>query len=489
MGNATGEPSSTAIQDADASLGARFLILWIIPVAVAAVVSFVPPILNDGDTFWHVATGGWILDHGQVPHADPFSFTFAGKPWVAHEWLSEVVMAAAFRLAGWSGVMLLTGLCAGAVAAIMARWLVRWTPPLVAVTALAVGLACVAPSLLARPHIVSLPLLALWTVALLDARSRGRSPSLWLIPLMTLWANLHSSFIVGIGLAAAVGLEASLARDSKGWRTPVAWSGFALAALAAALVTPQGLEGLAFPLRVLGMRTLPSITEWRGPDFMRLEPMEPALAVGLLAVFWKGARLGFVRAVIVLGLVHMAFQHTRQEVLLGVIAPLVIIEPLGRALGAQPARETWTPFSRELWPRTALAVALLVGAAAIRLALPLLRQDGPTAPISALAHAPAELRHAPVLNDYDFGGYLIFASVRPYIDGRADMYGDAFIADDDALQRGDAAALARAVGRWRIRWAILAPSRPLVGVLDADPAWRRLYADRYAVLFVRNPPP
>jgi hypothetical protein len=31
-----------------------------------------------------------------------------------------------------------------------------------------------------------------------------------------------------------------------------------------------------------------------------------------------------------------------------------------------------------------------------------------------------------VLNTYGFGGYLIFSGVRPFIDGRSDMYGDAF---------------------------------------------------------------
>ena len=62
----------------------------------------------DGDTNWHVATGRWILAHGAVPTTDPFSFSAYGHRWVAHEWLSEVLMALAWQGAGWSGVMLLT---------------------------------------------------------------------------------------------------------------------------------------------------------------------------------------------------------------------------------------------------------------------------------------------------------------------------------------------------------------------------------------------
>ena len=52
--------------------------------------------LRDGDTGWHLATGAWIVGHGTVPLADPFSFSAAGKSWVAHEWLSELLMYALF---------------------------------------------------------------------------------------------------------------------------------------------------------------------------------------------------------------------------------------------------------------------------------------------------------------------------------------------------------------------------------------------------------
>jgi hypothetical protein len=71
--------------------------------------AFAPQVLGDGDTWSHVATGEWIIAHGAVPRADPFSHSMPGAPWIAHEWLSEVILAFAFRLGGWSGVALLTG--------------------------------------------------------------------------------------------------------------------------------------------------------------------------------------------------------------------------------------------------------------------------------------------------------------------------------------------------------------------------------------------
>jgi hypothetical protein len=457
---------------------AWYLWAWIVPLAAAAAVSFATPILGDGDTFWHLATGRWILDRGEVPQVDPFSFTYAGRPWVTHEWLSEVVMALAFRLAGWGGLMLLIGAAFGATAALMIRWLMRWLSPLVAGLTMVTGLACVVPNLWTRPHILSLPLLAFWTIRLLDARARRQAPELWLLPLMTLWANLHSSFVVGVGVAVALGLEAALDFRASRVRTLLGWAGFCLACPIVALITPHGVEGLVFPLKVMTMKSLPGISEWVGPDFMKVQPMEIALLAGFFFLFWRGARLGAVRAALTLLLVHMTFQHIRQEVLLGVLVPLIIAEPVAAALG--PAVRIGE--RRPAPPQLALAGVLAAALVLIRVLIPETRVDGTTAPISALAHVPPALARQPVLNDYDFGGYLIFKGVRPYIDGRADMYGDPFIEDFRQVEGASQSAMERVISYYKIRWAIMAPGQPLVGALDRTPGWRRIYADRYAVV-------
>jgi len=463
---------------------ARLLLVWLVPIGLAGAVAFAPQVLNDGDTFWHVAAGRWMLDHHAIPSADPFSFTFRGRPWVAHEWLSEVLLAGAFAAAGWAGVMLLTAVSAGALAAIMAAWLIRWLPPLSTAAALALGFACIAPGLLARPHLIVLPLAALWTAALLEARARGGAPALALALLMAIWANMHSSFILGLAIAGAFALEALL--DVSRWRRRalVGWGAFLAASALLCLATPNGLAGLAFPLKVMGMKTLPAITEWQGPDFLKPSPLELALLAGAFVAFWRGVRLTAVRALVLIGLVHMTLQHVRQEALLGALGPLVLAEPLGRALAAPalPADFPWR-LPRAEWLLAGLLAVVVAGA---RLAIPQPRQDGPTAPVTALAQVPPSLRARPLLNDYDFGGYLIFEGARPFIDGRADMYGDDFVAADARLQDGDRAALAQALARWRPQWAIVRPERPLAAALAGTPGWRRVYADRYAVVLVND---
>ena len=78
--------------------------LFIGVLLLPAVLGSSATIFNDGDVSWHIATGQWILDHRSIPHADPFSFTWAGKPWVPIEWLAELIYASAYRLASYGGV-------------------------------------------------------------------------------------------------------------------------------------------------------------------------------------------------------------------------------------------------------------------------------------------------------------------------------------------------------------------------------------------------
>jgi hypothetical protein len=117
----------------------------------------------------------------------------------------------------------------------------------------------------------------------------------------------------------------------------------------------------------------------------------------------------------------------------------------------------------------------------VRMELPITRKDNLVAPVTALAHVPPDLVAQPVFNHYNFGGYLIFKGVKPFIDGRADMYGDAFAKDYFNASKPDRATLATLFRRYGVTWSILPPESPVIPVLDAA-GWRRLYADRYAVV-------
>src|SRR5258708_36376083 len=45
-----------------------------------ALAGFAPGLLNDGDTYWHIRAGEWMVAQGAVLRADIFSATMAGAP-------------------------------------------------------------------------------------------------------------------------------------------------------------------------------------------------------------------------------------------------------------------------------------------------------------------------------------------------------------------------------------------------------------------------
>jgi hypothetical protein len=91
-----------------------------------------------------------------------------------------------------------------------------------------------------------------------------------------------------------------------------------------------------------------------------------------------------------------------------------------------------------------------------------------------------------VFNEYTFGGPLILAGIKPYIDGRSELYGDDFMNDYVKITDGDAARFDHAVKRYDIRWTILPPENDLVAVIDRSGQWRRIYADKVGVIYVRK---
>lgn len=454
-------------------------LLVAIAAALAALyAAFAKSIFNDGDTGWHLAAGDWIIGHRAIPHSDVFSFTLRGHPWVAHEWLAELIMAAAFRSAGWSGLALATA-AAFATTLLIAGLRAARTMPIRYVLALIALLAsALSPGLLARPHVLAWALLAIWLEVLLRARERNKAPPLAAAALMTVWANLHASFIFGLAIAAAFALEAVLAAADRR-STVFAWGLFGLLSLSAALITPNGLEGLLYPFQVSGMKALPLIAEWRTMSLPQ-DWMFLVLVLGVAgAAFRRWRRIGIVRIGLLALLIAMGVLHARHQAVFAIVAVMAIV-PAAFGRRSESARLT----------RPALlllaAVGLLIAAA--RLIVPFNRGESANWPLRAIAAVPAELRTQPVLNSYGFGGPLILMGIAPFIDGRADMYGDDFTIVHDRMVGGDKAELRAAEIRWNLRWAILAPSDGLAQVLARDPQWRLTYSDRWAMVFIRQLP-
>ena len=479
MASGTAEPRAPADAPAHSAIDANTLVLLVFALIVPFLLGSSSTIFEDGDVSWHIAAGQWMIAHGQVPMTDPFSFSAFGQRWVAHEWLGEAVMGGAYNLAGFTGVALLTVLALSALIVILGIELGRWLRAWEAAAILAAVTVVLIPFLHARPMVLAWPFLAFWSVALLHARERGRAPSLWLALVMLAWVNMHASFALGLLLIGAFGLEA-LIEDPDKKRAVIGWGSFGVACLVASLVNPNTVTALLIPIGAFTSSDIRLINEFKPTDMSFTPWFEYSLLFLLALCFLRGVRVTVVRLLVVLLLLHLAFQHMRHQALFIIIAPLLLA---GFLASEKPARALDPMRSRRLVMLGGLALLVL---GTIRLANPLPAPNSDRNPTSAIAAVPGPLRTQRVLNSYSFGGPLILYGIRPYIDGRTDLYGEPFVRDYQAMLEGKSGKYAEAMRRWNFRWALISTKDPnLLRLLDSDRSWKRVRADRYAVTFVR----
>ena len=168
----------------------------------------------DPDLWWHLQAGQDIVQTHSIPKVDTYSFTKAGSEWVAHEWLSEVVMFLIYRASGWGGLLFIFS----ALIAVTLYLTYRRCEgkPYVAALAILLAAASSSPLFGIRPQMITFFLAAIVIGLSTRYASDGNSRRLWwLVPMMLLWVNLHAGWALGLGL---IGLYlVSLVLDGK-WR-------------------------------------------------------------------------------------------------------------------------------------------------------------------------------------------------------------------------------------------------------------------------------
>ena len=107
-------------------------------------------------------------------------------------------------------------------------------------------------------------------------------------------------------------------------------------------------------------------------------------------------------------------------------------------------------------------------------------------PVAAVTELK-KLHLARVLNDYDFGGFLIANGVAPFIDGRTELYGEKFFVDHNAasgLMEPD--NLFRLLEQYNIEATLLRTQSAATKLLDHVDGWQKIYSDDIATIHLRK---
>jgi hypothetical protein len=244
------------------TLGA-FLRLALGTAASAGVVLLIATTRADVDLWGHVRFGMDILDSRHVARVDPYSFT-SDVPWVNHEWLAEVIFAAAWRGGGNAGLIGVKLACAlGALAFVGFSLRTRDVTGHALVMLLGLALVGILPRVThVRPQLFSALLFAA-LIFILNRTDRGaRTGLIWTVPLLALWANLHGGWIVGLATVGVWALGDAWQRRADGWRQHAVLAYAAVSAVAT-LLNPYGAELWTFLLGTVRFGR-EAISEW-GP--------------------------------------------------------------------------------------------------------------------------------------------------------------------------------------------------------------------------------
>jgi hypothetical protein len=453
--------------------------------------------LRDPDPYWQIVVGNWMLDHHRVPTSDLFSYTMPGAPATTQEWGAEIIVAAVYRLAGWSGLIVLAGVIFALTLAYVARFLVRRLEPLYAVTLTCLTGAMMFPLSMARPHAMVWPLAAIWAGKLVESAEARRGPPWWLAGLMWLWANLHGSFVLGLALIVPFAVESAL--EARGTLSQsqyrglvIRWMLFLAAAVAVVLLNPVGYHALLFPFHMLAMKSvLALISEWRSPDFEQLQGLAIWL-LALLALALSGRlRLPWIRCALLLGLIYMALQHQRNVPLLALLSPFILASPLRAQLkDTAPDNNVLDRVFRALAQPAARSSGCVVMIGSFMVAALIVRAESPAptrySPVRAVDALLASGLKGPILNDYNFGAYLIFRGIPVFIDSRADMYGEKFVIETLETVWLTRPGFEELLEKYQIQSTLLPVNAAANALLDRLPGWRLLYADNVAIVHVRN---
>jgi hypothetical protein len=467
--------------------------------------------ITDPDVWWHLRTGQLISQNHGIFHTDPYSFTRFGQPWINHEWLSEVLMFALYRVAGFGG--LIVAFAAVISATLFLVFLRSAGRPYLAALMTLWGAVASAPSWGVRPQMFSLLLASIFLV-LLEASERRPRLLWWTAPLMLLWVNLHAGYPIGLAFLALFllgeGLEAAIGTDpwSKSFpRFKALGMAFTLC-LALVAVNPNGVRIYWYPFETLRSAAMHRfIHEWFSPDFhdstyLPLLLMLLALIAGL-ALSPRCPRLR--NLVLLLATIPAALRSIRHIPILVLVIVPVLAELAGGWLWRPgvPARldgrDARPPsfFRRRLTASASrtLAINFLVlfaftSFAILRVRHVVSRQSETEAqhfPMAAAAFLQQQNLPGPMMNHYNWGGYFIwklYPQYRVFMDGRADIYGDTFMTDfSDCYYLTD--DWRKSLQTWRIRTLVLPPDAPLITGLRASPEWQQLYADSQAVILTR----
>lgn len=481
------------------TLGKLFFIL----VVLGSLIFQLRPI-GDPDFWWHLKTGQLIVQNHQIPAVDDFSFTANGKPWIAHEWLSEIILYGVYKAGGIPLSILFSAII---VTAAFLLTLLRSNEKkniYALASALLLGVILSTPVLWARPQNFTLLYASLFLIVLDRFEKHGNTRLLILLPvIMLLWVNQHGAYIIGLGLIGIyilgnfIDRAVLVVRKQLEFKSIISKSLWILAiffgiCLLAVLANPNGVKMILYPFQTVGDDSMKAYNqEWVSPNFH--ERTWIPLAVMILALIWFAMKskkpISTTNSLLCVVFAFLALFAVKQVALFAIAAIPILADLISDVI---PFSESPGNLKKGVVPLAILSIAGIVFLGANSLIHINDKQsefmDG-FFPSGAMAFIQEEGIAGNIFNSYNWGGYIIwnrYPQQRVYIDGRCDLYGESFVNRYVDIYMGKP-GWNKALKEDKIAYVLVEPSTYLAYALKDSSEWTQIYSDEVSVLYEFTP--
>ena len=450
---------------------------------------------DDPDMWWHLKTGEIIWTTHTIPTTDLFSYTTNHHAYVAHEWLSQVLIYGAYKFGGYPGLML--WLCFFTSALFIAGyglcWLYSENAKIGFLGALTIWLFATI-GLAPRPQMIGYLLLVIELLLLHLGRTRNPRWFLGMPPLFAIWVNCHGSFFLGL-IVAGVFLLGSLFNFQRGLLVSPRWDPHCRRMLTLALVlsvaalflNPIGAKQILYPLETLLHQPigLSQVDEWQPlqlVDERGLAFMGVLGSIFLLVIVRRTELLWQELLMLALG-TWMAASHRRMIFVFGILAAPILSRLLSTSWEDHNDEQ-----DRPLLNAVFITASLLTALWAFPNQQILARQVEERSPVKAVEFMKAHPLSGRMLNEYVYGGYLIWAAPEHpvFVDGRADVFEWTGVLGELtkwATLQSDPNEL---LDKYRIDFCLLARESHMATVLPLLHDWTAVYSDNNSVIFMRT---
>ena len=479
-------------------------------------------LLNDAGIGWHIRTGQLIVATHHLAQTDPFSSIMAGKPWIAWEWLYDVIVGALDSSLGLNGVVWFTAVVIATVFACTFRCMVaRGTSLFTAVVLTLLATSASTIHMLARPHVLTWLFVVFW-FSILDSSERDcfattirpQKRWLWFLPFsMIIWVNVHGGFLLGLVLCVIFWLSALWT-----WLTPrgIAFedslrqiavcnrlrdlSLVTFLSLAATFANPYGWHLHRHIFSYLTDRFLMNhIEEFQSPNFHQLAP-KFFLAIVILtfaavAIRYRKMRVSEILAAALS--IYAGLYASRNLPIASILLVLVAgpILPRLRTVAhfADRMKAVDSSLRGHVWGIAVLIFVFVLDLNNGRLSGNLLADahfDPNRRPIGALNYLENTGITEPILAPDYWGGYVIYRlypGTKVVIDDRHDLYGAQILASYLKLlhaQQGWDAFLHDS----QTSCIVMPKDAAITALLNQTPGWKSVYSDSVSTVFRKVDP-